>query len=71
MKQQVADVEKKVETMEDNFNNHSMIIYKLLQNICSTMLDPVGTQDDKWIDYWRHQAKKLSELIVPYSTKLQ
>ncbi len=71
MKQQVADVEKKVETLQDNFTNHSMIIYKLLQNRCSTMLDPVGTQDDTWKDYWRHQAKKLSELIVPYSINLQ
>ncbi|CAF2786357.1 unnamed protein product, partial [Rotaria sp. Silwood2] len=66
-KQQVDELEKKVGTMETKFQELSKQVFTIMQNICTSLLDPQGAQNANWKTYWQEQIRILSELKVPSS----
>ncbi|CAF4422463.1 unnamed protein product [Rotaria sp. Silwood2] len=61
-KQQVEVLEEKVKKIEKNFDNFSVRIGEIIQNICSTLLDPQTSQGQHWKTYWQEQIKTLVEV---------
>ena len=58
-KRQVETVENKVNTIERKVEDFSLRVYTIIQNICTSMLDPKGSQGDKWKSYWQDQVDAL------------
>jgi chaperonin cofactor prefoldin len=53
IKQQVDVLENMVKTMEKKFEDLSMRIFTILQNICTSLLDPNASQSATWKSYWK------------------
>ena len=60
-KQHVNMLENKVITLEKKFEDLTLQMYTLVQNICTALSDPQGAQNDKWKIYWQEQIKTLVE----------
>jgi hypothetical protein len=58
-KRQVETVENKVNAIERKVEDFSLRVYTIIQNICTSMLDPKGSQGDKWKSYWQDQVNAL------------
>ena len=58
-KRQVDTLENKVNTIERKVEDFSLRVYTVIQNICTSMLDPKGSQGDKWKSYWQDQVNAL------------
>ena len=60
-KQQVDMLENKVKNMEKKFEDLSMRMFTVMLNICTSLLDPKGSQSPNWKSYWQEQIKTLIE----------
>ena len=60
-KQQVVVLENKVKSIENKHDDLAARTFTILQNICTTLLDPQGSQGAKWKAYWEDQIKVLAE----------
>ena len=59
MKQQVDMVENKLKLVQKKFEDFSMRISTLMQNMCTSLIDPQGSQSPKWKAYWQEQINML------------
>ena len=71
MKGRVAALERKVESLQTEFNDYSKIVNKRLSNISKAMLDPVCTRDATWVLYWQDQIAILSNETASTTSTLQ
>ncbi|CAF5129154.1 unnamed protein product, partial [Rotaria magnacalcarata] len=60
--QQVEVLEEKVKKMEKKFEDLFLRTCTIIQNICTTLLDPQSSQGQNWKSYWQEQIKSLVEL---------
>ncbi|CAF3873161.1 unnamed protein product [Rotaria sp. Silwood1] len=60
-KQQVEVLDNKVKTMEKNFEDLTIRVYTILQNVCTAILDPQVAQRSSWKSYWQEQINLLEE----------
>ncbi|CAF2958646.1 unnamed protein product [Rotaria sp. Silwood2] len=61
MKQQVETLEEKLKATEKKFEDFSMKIGEIVQNICATLLYPQNSQGQQWKSYWQEKIKTLVE----------
>lgn len=61
-KKQVDALENKVKIIESKMADVSMRVYTIIQNICTSLLDPQGVQGGNWKTYWQDQVKTLMEI---------
>ena len=66
MKQQVENLETRIETVETRLDDFSLKAFTLLQNICMSLLDPKGAQSGTWKEHWQQQIK----MMVDYKAML-
>lgn len=59
--QQVDLVENKVITLEKKLETFSTQISVIVENLCTSMVDPQGAQGTKWKAYWQEQSKALAD----------
>lgn len=59
-KQQVDMLEIKVNICEKKFDELSKRIYTIMQNVCTSFLDPQVSQSESWKTYWREQIQTLA-----------
>ena len=71
MKGRVAVFERKVESLQTEFNDYSKIVNKRLSNISKAMLDLVGTCEAGWGHYWQAQITSLSNRTASTPPTLQ
>ncbi|CAF1081872.1 unnamed protein product [Adineta ricciae] len=60
-KQQTDQLENNLMNMEQKFADFSMKTITMLQNVCTTLLDPQGSQSNKWKAHWQEQPSKQSQ----------
>ena len=60
-KHHVDTLEIKAKNMERKLEDFSMCIYTIMQNICTSLLDPQGSQSTNWKSYWQEQIKAFTE----------
>jgi hypothetical protein len=60
-KQQVVVLENKVINMEKRYDEFCMRTLTMLQNMCTSLWDPIGSQSANWKGYWQEQVKTLSD----------
>ena len=72
MKQKVEAVEEKVEAVEKRLEKKVdevvQSIATIMQNVCTSLLDPIRSQDSSWKVYWQEQIKALTELKLSLKT---
>ena len=71
MKGRVAALERKVESLQTEFNDYSKIVNQRLSNISKAMLDPVGTRDASSVLHWQEQISILSNQTASTTPTLQ
>ena len=54
-------LETKVMNMEKKLEEFSLQVFTTMQNMCTSLLDPQGSQSTNWKSYWQEQIKILSE----------
>ncbi|CAF2948789.1 unnamed protein product [Rotaria sp. Silwood2] len=60
-KQQVAELEEKVMVMEKKFYDFSVRTGEIIQNICTTLMEPQNSQGQQWKTYWQEQIKVMAD----------
>jgi chemotaxis protein histidine kinase CheA len=60
--QYVKNLENNVKMLEMKLEDLSVQTLTMLQNICTSLLDPQGVQSTKWKSYWQEQFKVLGDL---------
>ncbi len=59
--QRVDYLESKISTLETKHEELSTRTYAILQNICSSLLNPQGSKGASWKAYWSEQVRALKE----------
>ena len=71
IQQRVDVIENKMKTMETKREDISMQMFPIMQNICTSLLDPQGSQSAQWKSYWQEQIKLLEELRSLFTKSTQ
>ena len=58
-RQHVEVLEKKIMNMEKKSEVFASQICAIMQNVCTSILDPPGTQGASWKSYWQEQINSL------------
>ena len=66
-KQQVDILENKVKNIEKNVEDFVKLIGTTVQNVCTSLFDPSGSQSTNWKSYWQTQIKAMEEFRFSFS----
>ena len=69
LKQQVEVLNQNAKVMERKLEELSMRTLTIIQNICTTLHDPVGAQGQRWKSYWQKQIKTLEQELLLISAQ--
>ncbi|CAF3672605.1 unnamed protein product [Rotaria sp. Silwood1] len=61
VKQQAAVLEEKIKVMEKKFLDFSIRTGEIIQNICTTLMEPQNSQGQQWKAYWQEQIKAMAD----------
>jgi hypothetical protein len=61
-------LETKIKTIEKKVEDLSLRTFTILQNICTSLLDPQGSEGTSWKVYWQDQIKVLKDYRPSVST---
>ena len=61
-KQQVELLDNQVKTMERKYEDLAVRVYEILENLCTSIMDPQMAQRPNWKSYWQEQAKVFEEI---------
>ncbi|CAF3184528.1 unnamed protein product [Rotaria sp. Silwood2] len=60
-KQQVEVLDNQMKTMEKKFEDLKVRVFTILENVCTSILDPQISQRSNWKSYWQEQLQLLVE----------
>ncbi|CAF1296445.1 unnamed protein product [Rotaria sp. Silwood1] len=60
-KQQVEVLDNQIKAMEKKFEDLKVRVFTILENMCTSILDPQITQRSNWKSYWQEQLQLLVE----------
>jgi hypothetical protein len=64
----VEILETKIKTIEKKVEDLSLRTFTILQNICTSLLDPQSSEGTSWKVYWQDQIKVLKDYRSSVST---